>query len=186
MIGTDEIRGHEYTALMHQVRDAERTSWFCWTGAGIMSAVLLSNAIASHSPGLLLPAQACTALGFYAAVQGRQTARRIESYVRDTYEKNGEMQWCTRRTQMNDGSEWQTLALANAMSVVAVVFGWVFAAGAAHGELLAGLTTMAGVGFSVHSIVEHMRSETERQAASWTANSGPKGLHEVTPTRRAG
>lgn len=185
MNGNDEIRGHEYTALMTQVRDAERTSWFCWTGAGLMSAVLLSNAINSHSPGLLLPVQACAALGFYATVQARQQVRQIEGYIRDTYEKTSETQWCTRRTQFNDTNSWQTLALANALSVVSVVFSWVFANGAAHGELLAGLTTMAGVGFSVHSIVEHMRSETERQSASWSAASTPNSLREVAPNRRA-
>lgn len=185
MNGNDEIRGHEYTALMTQVRDAERTSWFCWTGAGLMSAVLLSNAINSHSPGLLLPVQACAALGFYASVQARQQVRQIEGYIRDTYEKTSETQWCTRRTQLADSNSWQTLALANALTVVSVVFSWVFANGAAHGELLAGLTTMAGVGFSVHSIVEHMRSETERQSASWSAAKTPNNLREVTPSRRA-
>ena len=184
MNGSDDVRGPEYTALMNQVRDAERTSGFSWTGAAVVSAVLLSNAIASHSPGLLLPVQACAALGFYATVQSRQKVRRIEQYVSETYEQDSEMQWCTRRTQTTDGGDWQTLALANALAIVSVVFSWVFAAGAAHGELLAGLTTMAGVGFTVHSIVEHMRSETERQSASWSAAATPNGLREVAPTRR--
>lgn len=184
MNGSDDVRGPEYAALMDQIRDAERTSWFCWTGAGVVSAVLLSSAIASHSPGLLLPVQACAALGFYATLQSRQKVRRIEQYVSETYEKDGGTQWFTRRTQTANVGEWQTLALANALAVVSVVFSWVFASGAAHGELLAGLTTMAGVGFSVHSIVEHMRSETERQSASWSAGATPSGLREVTPTRR--
>jgi hypothetical protein len=186
MNGNDAIRGHEYTALMNQVQDTERTSWFCWIGSGIMAAVLLSNAISSHSPGLLLPVQACAALGFYVTVQARQRVRQLETYMRETYETEGSTQWCTRRAQLTDGGGWQTLALANALSTVSVVFSWVFANGAAHGELLAGLATIAGVGFSVLTIVEHMRSETERQSAAWSNASTTNPVREVTPTRRAG
>ncbi len=182
----EELRGLEYTALMTQVRDSERNAGFCWTGAGLMSAVLLANAVSAHSPGLLLPVQACAALGFYATVQSRQHVRHIERYVREHHEKDGDLQWFSSRTPANDSPDWQTLALANALAIVSVVFSWVFASGAAHGELLAGLTTMAGVGFSVHSVVEHMRSEQERHAATYATSATPAGIREITPSRRAG
>lgn len=190
MNGTDDIRGLEYTALMQQVRELGRTSQLCWTGAAVAAAVLLSGAISAHQPGLLLPVVLCTAFGFYSLSYARRQSKRIESYVREFHEQDHDSaQWFTRLGQLNtlpgfqDHSEWVSLALANAVTLVAVVYGWVFAPGAAHGELMAGFVTMGGVAFSVHSLVAHMQSEQAQSGTVWSQLNG--GLREVTLTKRS-
>lgn len=189
MNGTDDIRGSEYGALMHQVRELHRTSQLCWTVAALTAAALLSGAIAARNPGLMLPVELCAAFGFYATVHARQQTKRIEGYVQEFHEKGREdAQWFTRLAHLHtlpgfqDHSEWVPLALANAVTLVAVVYSWVFANGASHGELMAAFATMAGMAFSVHSMVEHIQSERVQAAVPWNQMNG--GLREVTPAMR--
>ena len=184
MTGTDENSGHEYAALMSQVRELGRTSQLCWTGAAVAAAALLTCAIGAKNPGLLLPVEFSTAFGFYATVHARRQARLIEGYVQAFHEKEHDgAQWFTRLAHLctlpgfEDRSEWLPLALANATNLVAVVFSWVYANGAAHGELMAGLVTMFGVGFSVHSIVENMQLVQLQSTELWTQMNA--GLREV-------
>lgn len=190
MTGSDEMKAQEYAALMQQARDSGRTSQLCWTGAAVAAAVLLSGAISAKSPGLMLPVQLCTALGFYATLHARGQTRLIEGYLREFHEKDGNgPQWHSRVAHVRampgsqERTDWLPLALANAAMIATVVFGWVFAQGAAHGELMAGMCTMAGVAFAVHSLVEHMRLEQAQDAAAWGQGSG--GLREVTGYGRA-
>lgn len=188
MTGTDEIRGQEYTALMTQACELGRTAQLCWTGAAVASAMLLSWAIGAKHPGLMLPVELCTAFGFYATVHARRQCRLIEGYVQEFHETretaNDGAQWYTRLAHLHslpgfhDRSDWLPLALANATTLVAVVFSWVFANAAAHGELMAGLVTMSGVAFSVHSIVENMHLEQVQSTGLWTQMN--TGLREVT------
>ena len=192
MTGTDEIRGQEYSALMSQARDLGRTSQLCWTGAAVAAAVLLSWAIGAKHPGLLLPVELCTAFGFYATVHARRQCRLIEGYVQEFHETEQDgAQWYTRLAHLyslpgiQDHADWLPLALANAITLVSVVFSWVYANGAAHGELMAGLVTMAGVAFSVHSIVENMHLDQVQSTGLWSQMN--TGLREVTAvTKRVG
>ena len=192
MTGTNEIRGQEYSALMSQARDLGRTAQLCWTGAAVAAAVLLSWAIGAKHPGLLLPVELCTAFGFYATVHARRRCRLIEGYIQEFHEMEQDgAQWYTRLTHLHslpgfqDRADWLPLALANAITLVAVVFSWSYANGAAHGELLAGLVTMSGVAFSVHSIVENMHIDQVQSTGVW--NQMNTGLHEVTTvTKRVG
>src|SRR5262249_61539947 len=71
MIGTDDLRGHEYTALMDQVRDLDRTAQWSWLGAVISAAALFANAIGARSAGLMLPVVLCSAFGYYAHLRTR-------------------------------------------------------------------------------------------------------------------
>lgn len=192
MTGIDEIRGQEYSALMSQARDLGRTAQLCWTGAAVAAALLLSWAIGAKHPGLLLPVELCTAFGFYATVHARRQCRLIEGYVQEFHETAQDgAQWYTRLAHLNslpgfqDHTDWLPLALANAITLMAVVFSWVFANGTAHGELMAGLVTMAGVAFSVHSIVESMHLDQVQSTGLWGQMNS--GLHEVTSvTKRVG
>jgi len=192
MTASDDLKGQEYSALMSQARDLGRTALLCWTGAAVAAAVLLSVAIGAKNPGLMLPAEFCTAFAFYATVQSRRRCRLIEGYVQEFHETERDgAQWHTRLAHLHtlpgfqDRSEWLPIALANATTLVAVVFSWVFANGAAHGELMAGLVTMAGVAFSVHSIVESMHLEQAQSATMWGQMN--TGLREVTGvTKRVG
>lgn len=185
MTGTDENRGHEYAALMSQIRDLGRTSQLCWTGAAVVAAMLLSTAIAAKNPGLMLPVEFCAAFGFYATVHARRQSRLIEGYIQEFHETDRDgAQWHTRFSQLftlpgfQEQSDWVPLALANGLTLVTIVFSWVFANAAAHGELMAGLVTMAGVAFSVHSIVESMHLERTHGAGLWGQMN--TGLREVT------
>ncbi len=185
MMGNDELRGQEYAALMSEARDLGRTAQLCWTGAAVAAAVLLSGAIGARNPGLMLPVEFCAAFGFYATVHARRQCRLIEGYVQEYHEKDRDgAQWYTRLTHLkslpgfHDRADWLPLALANVTTLVAVVFGWVFSTAAAHGELMAGLVTMGGVAFSVHSIVENMRLDFVRTTALWEQMN--TGLREVT------
>ena len=189
MTGTDELRGQEYAALMHQMRELGRTSQLCWTGAAVASAVLLSSAIAAKSPGLMLPVEFCAAFAFYATLHARRQTKLIEGYVQEFHEKPGDgAQWLTRLAHLNtlpgfqDRSEWLPLALANVTTLAAVVFSWVYLNGAAHGELMAGLTTAAGVAFAMHSTAMHMKLDPPHTVAMWNhMNDGPR---EVTSSSK--
>ena len=189
---TDETRGQEYSSLMSQACDLGRTSQLCWTGAAVASAVLLSWAIDAKHPGMLLPVELCVAFGFYATVHARRQCRLIEGYVQEFLETEPDgAQWYTRLAHLHslpgfqDRSDWLPQALANAITLVAVVFSWLFAKGAAHGELMAGIVTMAGVAFSVHSIVENMHLDQAHSPGPWSQKN--TGLHEVTAiTKRVG
>jgi hypothetical protein len=192
LTGTDDLRGQEYSALMSQASGLGRTSQLCWTGALVAAAVLLSIAIGAKQPGLLLPVEFCTAFGFYATVRARRECGLIVGYVQEFHEtEDNGAQWCTRLTRLHalpaleDHSDWLPLALANALTLVSVVFGWVFAHGAAHGELLAGFVTMAGVGFCVHSIAESRHLDRDQSRVLWAQMN--TGLREVAAgTRRTG
>ena len=81
-----------------------------------------------------------------------------------------------------DGSEWMPLALSNLVTLVAVILSWTFAEGSSRGEFMAGFTTMSGVAFSVHSIVESMRTEQTHASNPWTQLHPP--LREVPPPER--
>ncbi|MEQ1833284.1 MAG: hypothetical protein ABL977_09545 [Candidatus Eisenbacteria bacterium] len=191
----DDLRGSEYTALMQQVRELGRTSQWCWTASAIAAAFLLSNAITAHHPGLMLPVELCAAFGFYATLDARRRTKRIESFVREFHEHEATgAQWFTRIGQpatlpgFQSRTEWVPLAIANVIVVVAVVYSWVFADGAAHGELMAALATMGAMAFAVHSLVENMQFEQQGVASpaastGWT-NSAP-GLREVPAPKRA-
>jgi hypothetical protein len=158
----------------------------------VAAAVLLSIAIGAKQPGLLLPVEFCTAFGFYATVRARRERALIEGYLREFHETEPDgAQWHTQLARLHalpglqDHADWLPVALANAMTLVAVVFGWVFANGPAHGELMAGLVTMTGVGFCVHSIAESMYLVQAQSTGLWTRLN--TGLREVTGgTRRTG
>ena len=192
LTGTDDLRGQEYSALMSQAHALGRTSQLCWTGALVAAAVLLSTAIGAKQPGLLMPVEFCTAFGFYATVRARRECGLIVGYVQEFHETEHDgAQWYTRLARLHalpglqDHSDWLPLALANAMTLASVVFSWVFAHGAAHGELMAGFVTMAGVGFCVHSIAESMHLDRDQRSELWAQMN--TGLREVVGgTRRTG
>jgi hypothetical protein len=192
MTGIDDLRGQEYAALMSQASDLGRTSQLCWTVGAVGAAVLLSLAISARQPGLLLPVEFSMAFGFYATIRARRQCRLIEAYLREFHEVGQDgAQWYTRLARLQalpayqDHADWLPLALANAVMLVSLVFGWVYANGPAHGELMAGFVTMAGVGFAVHSIVESIHLDQARDTATWSETDS--GLREVEGgTRRAG
>jgi hypothetical protein len=192
MASLDENDRMEYVALMNRGRDAERTSQICWTASAVAAAVLLSWGIASRSPGLMIPVVFAAAFGFYSMVHGRQQVRLIAGYVKEFFEAPGAgPQWFTRLghlevipgfTQSND---WLNACLANAVVVVSVVFAWLFAAGGAHGELMAGLVTGLGVAFAFHSVSETARLRQSNPAAFWRqVMAGP--VEEKRQSRTAG
>jgi len=189
MTGTDDLRGQEYSALMEQVRDLERTAQWTWTGAAIACAVLLSAAINAHSTGLMLPVVLCAAFGYYANVTARRRARLVEGYVQEFHETDRSgAQWVTRRSQLSvlpgepDQSDSLPLTLSNLITLTAIVLAWVYAEGASRGELMGGFTTITGIAFSVHSILESMRSAQLASATTWQQVGTP--LREVTPERK--
>ena len=189
MLGTDDLRQQEYSALMHRARDLDRTAQWGWLAALIASAALFSTAIATRNAGLTLPVVLCSAFGYYTYLRTRRKCRLIEGYVQEFYEKGREgVQWHTRLSQLvslpttQDSSDWMPLALSNLMTLVAVVFSWTFAEGSSRGEFMAGFTTMAGVAFSVHSIVESIRTEHTQASLPWSQFNA--GLREVTPIDR--
>ncbi len=189
MLGTQSIREQEYAALMSRARDIARTSMLCWTASAVTSAVLIAGALSARSPGLMLPAVLCAAFGFYLTLRARREARLIEGYVQETYEQDRDgAQWFTRLSQLQAmqapglGHDWLPLAQANAVTLVAVVFAWVFANDAARGELMASFTTMVGVAFAVHSLLEQLRVDQTSSAAFASQASG--GLREVPPAAR--
>jgi len=189
MTGTDDLRGQEYEALMERARDLDRTAQWTWTGAAIASAVLLSNAIGTRSAGQMLAVIVCTAFGYYANLRARRQARLIEGYVQEFHETDRSgAQWHTRLAQLDalpgapDRTDWGPLALSNLLTLTAIVLAWVLAEASSRGEVMGGFTTMAGIAFSVHSILETIRSTQLASAPGWTQLGAP--LREVTRERR--
>jgi hypothetical protein len=189
MTGTDDLRGHEYVALMDRARDLERTAQWTWTGAAIACAVLLSTAIGTRSAGQLLAVVVCAAFGYYANLRARRRAQLIEGYVQEFHETDRTgAQWHTRLAQLGslpgapDTTDWTPFALSNLLSLTAIVLAWVFAETSARGELMGGFTTMAGIAFSVHSILEAMRNAQASNTSSWEKLGAP--LREVSRSDR--
>lgn len=190
MNGTDNLRGLEYSALTQQARELGRTAQWCWTGASVAAAFLLSSAISAHHPGLLFPVELCAAFAFYATLQSRRLTQRIESHLREFHESSAtEAQWFTISARakvqpgFQDRSEWVPMVLSNAIMFVAVVYSWVFADGAAHGELMAAFATMGAMAFSVHSLVENMQVEQQVVAPAVPVDAV---LREVPAVKRVG
>jgi hypothetical protein len=191
MMGTEDLRGHEYVALMDRARDLERTAQWTWTGAAIASALLLSSAIGARSAGQMLPVVVCAALGYYANLRARRRARLVESYVEEFHETDRSgAQWHTRLTQLGalpgapDTTDWGPLALSNLLALTAIVLAWVFAEASSRGELMGGFTTIAGIVFSVHSILGSMRNAQRANAESW-GQLGSSLREVTTPERRS-
>ena len=189
MTGIAPIREQEYAALMERSRDIARTSALCWSASGLAATFLLAGAISSKNPGLLLPVQFCVAFGFHALTQARRDARLIESYVQEFFEKEREgPQWHVRLAQLQalpggpSRSDWWPVAAACSLSLAAIVFGWLYADGAARGELMASLTTMTGVAIIVHSLAETLNHERGMGVLPW--NAIQSNLREVTPLKR--
>jgi hypothetical protein len=189
MTGTDDLRGHEYVALMDRARDLERTAQWTWTGAAIACAVLLSTAIGTRSAGQMLAVVVCAAFGYYANLHSRRRAQLIEGYVQEFHETDRTgAQWHTRLAQLGalpgatDATDWTPLALSNLLSFTAIVLAWVFAEVSSRGELMGGFTTMAGIAFSVHSLIETMRHARRSTAANWEKLGKP--LSEVSRSER--
>ena len=189
MTGSDDLRGLEYAALMAHVRSLDRTALWSWLAAAIAAAALCSTGIGARNAGLMLPVVLCAAFGYYAHLRSRRKSRLIEGYLQEYFESGREgVQWHARLAQLfalpgaADGSEWMTLALSNVVTLVAVILSWTFAESSSRGEFMAGFTTMAGVAFSVHSIVENMRTEQTHASSPWAQLHAP--LREVTPSER--
>lgn len=188
MTGHDDIRGREYTALMGEVRDVERTAQFCWTAASIAAAFLLSSAVTTHHPGLALPVQICGAMGWFALTVARRRVTEIESYVRRVHEHKSEAQWFTTRRPAN-GAVWQDVAalvIANVLNVTAIVFAWLNANVSPHADLVSGAVTLVGMAFMVHSLLERARGEVGAQGAASSFTPPQQGLREVPPPWRTG
>jgi ABC-type transport system involved in cytochrome c biogenesis permease subunit len=184
MTGTDDLRALEYAALMDRARDLERTAQWTWTGAAIACAVLLSGAISTRSAGMMLPVVVCAAFGYYANLQARRRSRLVEGYIQEFHETDRSgAQWHTRLAHLEalpgtpDLKDWTPLALSNLLTLTAIVLAWVFAEASSRGELMGGFTTMAGIAFSVHSVLESMRNAQLANATSWAQLGAP--LHEV-------
>jgi hypothetical protein len=181
MTGTEDLRGQEYAALMDRARDLERTAHWTWTGAAIVCSLLLSNAIGTRSSGQLLAVVVCAAFGYHGYTQARRRQRLVET------DRSG-AQWHTRLDQlaaqprMPDLTDWMPLALANLLTLTSIVLSWVFAEASSRGETMSGFTTMAGIAFSVHSILTSMRSVQLANAANWSQLNAP--LREVTTDER--
>lgn len=186
MLGNPSFRELEYNALMDRARDIARTASTTWTGSAIASAVLLGWAIRSQDPGLLLPAVMCAACGYYVSLHARRETMLLEGYIQETFEGES-AQWHSRRGQVNafpgsDQGLGMPLAQAQLVALLSVVLAWVFAKGAPHGELLAGLTTALGVAFGLHSVTEHLRYGQVTSTAYWAHVTG--GHREVKSSVR--
>jgi hypothetical protein len=192
MAALDECERMEYTALMSRGRDAERTAQTCWIASGIGASVLLSWAIAARNPGLMLPVVFATAFGFYAQIHARQQVRLIAGYVREFFETRAQSpQWFTRLGHLeivpgfNPSSDWLATCLANAVVVMAVVFGWFFAAGTPRGDMMAGIVTGCGIAFGFHSVSETSRLRQTNPTAFWR-QVGSNAHEERPPVRVVG
>lgn len=181
MPATSEWEQIEYEAIMSRGRDAERTSLVCWTASGLAAAVLLSWGVAAKTSSLMLPVVFAAAYGFYAALHSRQQIRLIAGYVKEFVESRGHgPQWFTRLGHLevvpgfNPSGDWVATALANALSITAIVFSWLYASTSARGDLMAGVTTGLGLIFIFHSVTETGRLRQTNAAALWRQiASGP-------------
>ena len=189
MTGTEDLRGQEYAALMNRARDLERTAQWIWTITAIACAMLLSAAIGVHSAGMMLPVVLCAAFGYRANRFARRRARRIEGYLEEFHETDRSgAQWHVRQRQLDAlhgvpaAADWGPLASSNLLSFVSIVLAWTVADLSPRGGVMAGITTMAGIAFSVHSILESIRSTQPANAASWAQLNEP--LRETAPAEQ--
>jgi len=189
MTGSQPIREQEYAALMDRARDISRTSSLCWSGAGLAATFLLAGAISSRNPGLLLPVQFCVAFGFHALTQARGETRLIEGYVQEFFEKEREgPQWHSRLAQLQAlpggpaRADWWPVVAAGSLALAGIVFAWLYAEGAARGELMASLTTMSGVAVIVHALTETLNHERGTSSVPWAALNN--NLREVPALKR--
>ena len=189
MAGYGDWESSEYQALMTRGRDAERTSVFCWTAAGLVAAVLLSWGIEARSSSLMLPVIFAAAFGYYATIHSRQQVRLIAGYVKEFMESHSNgPQWFTRLGHLevvpgfSTSSDWVSTVLVNVVVGVSVICAWIFAAGAERGDLMAGIVTACGVAFSFHSISETARLRQTNPAMFWRqVSTGP--VEERGPKR---
>jgi hypothetical protein len=189
MTGMEDVRGQEYTALMDQVRDLGRMAHWTWTGGAIASAVLLASAIGSRSAGLTLPVVMCVALGYYGHLAARRRSQLVEGFIREFHETDRSgAQWFTRLAQLSalPAMRAPTLGMpfvvANLLTITSIVLAWVFAESSFRGGPMGGFTTMAGIAFSAHTVLERMRDAQAHDAGTWARLTTP--LREVTGTER--
>ena len=189
MLGHPSFRELEYTALMERVRSISRSSTASWTSCSIASAAFLAWAIVERSPGLLLSAVLCAAVGYYLTLHARRETMLLEGYLQETFEGES-AQWFTKRSQLQSlpggdhGHDVAPLAQSQLVALVSIALSWVYANGASHGELLAGLTTAAAVAFGLHSVTEHLRIGQVTSPAYWSHVTGkprevPTGAKKV-------
>ena len=189
MNGTEDVRAQEYIALMELAGDLGRMAHWTWTGGAIASAVLLASAIGSRSAGLTLPVVVCVALGYYGHLAARRRAQLVEGFVREFHETDRSgAQWFTRLAQLSALPAMQgptlgmPLVVANLLTITSIVLAWIFADSSFRGGLMGGFTTMAGIAFSAHTVLERMRDAQAHDAEAWTRLTTP--LREVTGTER--
>jgi hypothetical protein len=185
MLGQPSIRELEYTALMERLRSIGRSSTSSWTSSSIASAAFIAWATVEKSPGLLLPAVICAAVGYYITHHARRETLLLEGYLQEAFE--GESgRWFTKRSQIQSapgsehGIDVAPLAQSQLVALLAIALTWVFAKGAPHGELLAGLTTAAAVAFGLHSVTEHLRFGQVTSSAYWAHVTGARDVREAT------
>jgi hypothetical protein len=167
---------------MNRSRSIERTGQLAWVICVATATVLLSWAIGSASPGLMLPAVFAVAIGFYASLHGRQQTRLVAGYVEEFIEGRADgPHWYTRLGHLqvvptvSPNNDWLLTGLSNLVMLATVVLSWLYAEGAERGELMAGLVTASCVAFAVHSITETVRMRQTDYAALWRqVSSGPR------------
>ncbi len=181
VIGEDERV--EYASLTSWARDAERTAQQCWVATMIAAATLLAWAMVSQNPALLLPVVVAVATGYYATIRGRQQVRLIATYIEEFVERqDAEPRWFTQLARLRTMpglsplGDWIVVCLANGVLLLAIVFAWLYAAGAPRGELMAGIVTGGGIFFAFHSISEAARFPRADVAALWReTGAGSRG-----------
>ena len=187
----EETDQTEYTALMAGGRDATRTGQLCWAASGLTAAVLLSWGLAAKSSALMLPVTLAASFGFYSNLRARFHARLVAGYIEEFCEGRGGPLWFTRLGQARAlpgfgfAHDWLSMGLANAATLAAVAFGWMFAADSARGELMAGIVTGCGIVFAFHSYTETTRLHATDFTAVWKQTTDE--LREARrPARLAG
>jgi hypothetical protein len=121
-------------------------------GAGLAATFLLAECDLVRNPGLLLPcSSAWRSVSTRCHRRARET-RLIEGYVQEFFEKEREGAQWSLAPGAAAGAAGRTgacrlvaVAAAGSLALAAIVFGWLYAEGAARGELMASLTTMSGV-----------------------------------------
>lgn len=186
----EEQATHEYRQLMGQRRAAETSGQIGWCAGILTGTVMLSWAIATSSPGLMIPVVFAIAIGFYAMLRGRQQALWIGSYIEEFHERANGPQWFTRVRRLEgtggfpSAGDWLTVILANAGVILTVVFAWMDASLSKRGDLMASITTACGVLFGFHSIAETIRMEQANRGTTWRRVGGE--LHEAERPRQTG
>ena len=162
----------EYQALMASSREASRTGLVCWLVSGVAASAMLAWGLATKSPALMLPVLLATAYGYYANLRSRHHVRLVAGYLEEFYEDRGAARWFTRLRSLESSHavfahDWVTAALANGVVLAAVATSWLFAEGAARGDLMAGIVTGCGIVFAWHSTSETSRLRATDVGASW-------------------